>query len=164
MVLWLTLGAVATFATLLMAVSLAVIAYERFSALHEEASVETAKKLEAYEEIMEAIVTLNRVAVEIGEDRFHLEADKLLMDKDTRLEEPHSDVAATYERYYFLLDEDVYEAADDYVDYLVTYHEDGAKVADLLRLAGDVGAAMRSELGKAPMGGRKMTYERDRPE
>lgn len=164
MTVWLAISIVATLSALVIAGSLGVIAYMVVSYMSGESEITRSKKLDAYEEVMEAIVNLNRVAVEIGEDRFHQEADKLLMDKETRLEEPHAEVSATYQRYYYLLEEDVYEAASDYVDYLVKYHDEGASVSKLLTLGGDVGAAMRKDLGKPPLGGREMSDDLNFPE
>lgn len=117
----------------------------------EDTALESAK-LDAYREIMTAIVRLNRTALEIGEKSFHQEADKMLMDVESDLRGPHADVHEAYQRHFHLLDRDVYKAITPYVDYLVEYHEEGAEVGELLSLGGKVGAAMREDIGLPPIG------------
>lgn len=163
MVLWTILGILATLSALVIAASVATVTYYRVVADPPESEAVQTAKLEAYEEIMAAVVKLNRTAVDVGEKRFHQEADKLLMDEESVLEDPHTEVTQTYQRYYYLLDRDVYEAATDYVDYLVEYHEEGATVAELLTRGGEVGAAMRAELGHAPLGDRPPGEEGEGP-
>lgn len=163
MVLWTILGILATASVMIIAASLAAFIYHRVLADQPDSQAVQAAKLEAYEEIMAAVVKLNRTAVDVGEKRFHQEADKLLMDEESVLEDPHTEVTQTYQRYYYLLDREVYEAATDYVDYLVEYHEEGATVAELLTRGGEVGAAMRAELGHAPLGDRHPGEEGDGP-
>ena len=112
-------------------------------------------KLDAYREIMSGVVQLNRAALEVGEKDFHQEADKILMDKDSELAEPYADVHEAYQRYYYLLDSEVYSALTTYVDYLAEYHEEGAQIGDLLSLGGEVGATMRDDLGLSSIGHRE---------
>ena len=152
MILWEMLGIMATGAAVVLAGGAAVVVRDHLNGDDSDPDPVQGAKLEAYEDVMSAIVELNRTAVSIDEEQFYQEADKLLMDKESVLEEPHSEVSATYQRYYHLLDKEVYEAASDYVNYLVEYHEDGAQVGELLTLGGKVGAAMREELGKSPLG------------
>jgi len=125
-----------------------------FNQPEEDTAIEPAK-LDAYREIMTTVIQLNRTALEIGEKKFHQEADKMLMDTESDLEDPHADVHEAYQRHYYLLDRDVYESVSDYVDYLVEYHEEGAKVGELLSLGGKVGAAMRDDLGLPPLRGQR---------
>lgn len=163
MFVWVALGIIATIAAVVLAGSVSVLVWDLVLSDRDEPESMRSAKLEAYKEIMEAVVTLNRAAVEIGEREFHQEADKLLMNQDTILEDLHSDVSETYQRYYFLLERPVYEAAGDYVDYLMEYHEDGAQIGELLALGGQVGAAMRSDLGLPPLGSEPLGDDRDDP-
>lgn len=151
---WELLGVVGTLAIVALAGSAVAFVVGTVYSRPEDETVLKSAKLDAYEEIMVAVVRLNRTAVEIGEKPFHQEADKLLMNQESDLTEPHADVNEAYQRYYYLLDREVYEAITEYVNYLVEYHEEGATVGELLSLGGEVAAAMRDDLGLPPLGHR----------
>jgi hypothetical protein len=149
---WEILGIVVTLAVVALAGSGVAFVYGTVYNREEDDDTLEAARLDAYREIMSGVVQLNRTALEVGEKEFHQEADKMLMDKDSELTAPHADVHEAYQRYYYLLEPEVYDAVTTYVDYLVEYHEEGAQVGELLSLGGKVGAAMRDELGLAPIG------------
>lgn len=158
---WEILGIVVTLAVVALAGSAVAFVVGTVYDRQEEDDTLEAAKLEAYREIMSGVVQLNRAALEVGEKKFHQEADKMLMDKDSELAEPHADVHEAYQRYYYLLDPEVYSALTTYVDYLVEYHEEGAQVGELLSLGGEVGAAMRDDLGLPPIGGVESAGDED---
>ena len=146
------LGLISTLAAVALAGSaVAFVIHTIYNQPTEDTALESAK-LDAYREIMTAIIRLNRAALDVGEKEFHQEADKMLMGVESDLEDPHADVHEAYQRHYHLLDPDVYEAITSYVDYLVEYHEEGAEVGELLSLGGKVGAVMREDLGLPPIG------------
>lgn len=158
---WEILGVISTLAVVAIAGSAVAFVIDTIYNQPEEDTALESAKLDAYREIMTAIVRLNRTALEVGEKEFHQEADKMLMDVESDLEEPHADVHEAYQRHFHLLDRDVYEAITPYVDYLVEYHEEGAEVGKLLSLGGEVGAVMREDLGLSPIGHRTSKEDKD---
>jgi hypothetical protein len=110
-----------------------------------EAVVE--EKLRAYREIMHAVVALNRAALELGEEQFRHEADAVAFDRESALDEPYMDVNQAYESNFHVVGEGVRAACSEYVDYLATYHDQGAHAGGLLTRAGDVYEAMRRDIG-----------------
>lgn len=150
-----------TLATFVIAGSLAAIAYVTVVRANErqEAVSLDEERLTAYREIMAAIVALNRTAVELGGEQFYHEVDKFLMDKDSVLADPHAEVTAKYQQYYHILPPEVYEAVTEYVNYLSKYHDEGAQVEKLLSLGGEVGRAMRQDLGLEPVSSKEAPLE-----
>lgn len=132
------------------AVSLAVIAYVRYqeyengTSTHSDEIVQ--EKLRAYRAIMEAIVALNRAAVEMDDDEFYTEADKLLLEKGSALKQPYANVSETFQKHYHIVGEKPHEAINEYLNYLASYQEEGAKIGELLALGGEAGRAMRQDL------------------
>lgn len=147
--LWDVLGVLATLSGLVLAGSAAAVASLTWldHARMDAADRIRDERLRAYREIMEAVVALNRTAVEMSDEEFHQEVDKYLMSRDSELKEPHVRVTQTYQRYYHVMGPEVYDAVNDYADYLATYHDEGAQIGELLTLGGKVGRAMRRDLG-----------------
>lgn len=106
----------------------------------------TREKLRAYREIMAAVVALNRQAVDIGAMQFGEEADLMAYGDESRLSEAYGDVAEAYESNYHLIAPSVRDAASDYLDYLATFHDEGAHAGALLSRSGAVAEAMRRDL------------------
>jgi hypothetical protein len=111
------------------------------------------ERLRAYRETMDAVIRLNRAAVEMGEAELREQADLLAHDEASELDEPHARVARTYQSYYHVVGDDVREALSEYVDYLVTFHDEGARAGDLLSRSGSVAEAMRLDIGLDPLFG-----------
>lgn len=105
------------------------------------------ERVRAYREIMASIIKLNRRVVEMGADELREEADDLVHGRDSVLDEPHANVTETYQSYYHVISPTVRDAVSGYADYLVTYHDDGAKAGELLSQSGAVAEAMRSDFG-----------------
>lgn len=116
----------------------------RGQALEREVARE---RLRAYREIMAAVVALNRQAVDLGSMQFREEADLMAYDQESKLSDAYGDVAESYESNFHVISPGVREAASDYVDYLATYHDEGAQVGELLSLSGSLAEAMRRDLG-----------------
>lgn len=111
------------------------------------ASVVLEEKLRAYREISAAAIALNRAALDLSAEEFRHAADAIAMDQESDLRDPYLDVNEAYEKNLYLLDEAVRRATSEYVDYLATYHEEGAHAGGLLSRVGDVYEAMRADLG-----------------
>lgn len=105
------------------------------------------ERVRAYREIMAAIINLNRRVVEMEAEELREEADELVHGRESVLDDPHANVTQTYQSYYHVISPKVRDAVSNYADYLVTYHDDGAKVGELLSRSGGVAEAMRSDLG-----------------
>ena len=106
----------------------------------------TREKLHAYREIMAAVVALNRQSVDLGSLQFGEEADLMAYGDDSKLSEAYGDVAEAYESNYHVIAPGVKEAASDYLDYLATFHDEGAHAGALLSLSGGIVEAMREDL------------------
>jgi hypothetical protein len=122
------------------------------------------ERLRAYSEIMTEMIALNRLAVELDEDdRFDAEKHKYAMSKDSVIESPAADLTETIQRHYHVLDPDVREAADDYLDFLSVYDADPTRppVATLLDRSRRVVTAMRADLGLSSFGPDLPSYEND---
>ncbi|MFB6299172.1 MAG: hypothetical protein ABEH65_02825 [Halobacteriales archaeon] len=105
------------------------------------------EKLRAYREIMDAAVSLNRAALELNEEEFRHAADAIAFDQESELREPYLDANEAFESNLYIISEEVRQATSEYVDYLATYHDEGAHAGGLLGRAGDIYEAMRSDLG-----------------
>lgn len=105
------------------------------------------EKLRAYREISGAIIALNRAALDLSTEEFREAADAIAFDRESPLSDHYLDANAAYESNLYLVDKGVCRAASDYVDYLATYHDEGAHAGGLLGRAGDVYEAMRADLG-----------------
>lgn len=106
----------------------------------------TAERLQAYREIMDLVVSVNRHGVELSERHFEDQMERLAMGNESDFEEPYEELTATYQSYYYVIEPGVREAVSDYLDYLKTYHDGGAEVGKLLSKSGGIVAAMRAEL------------------
>lgn len=104
------------------------------------------ERLRAYRVILAAMVSLNREAVDLGDMQFQEEADLMAYGQESKLSEKYGDVAEAYESNFHVISPAVRDAVSDYVDYLSTYHDNGAQVGQLLSLTGTVAEAMRSDL------------------
>jgi hypothetical protein len=104
------------------------------------------EKLRAYREIMAAVVALNRRAIDLGSMQFGEEADLMAYGEDSKLSEAYGDVAEAYESNYHVIAPGVKEAASDYLDYLATFHDEGAHAGALLTRSGAIVEAMRVDL------------------
>lgn len=113
---------------------------EESAALYEE-------KLRAYREILDAVVAFNRVAVELGEQRFTHEAEKIALEQESELDASYEDVHQAFESNFHVISPDVRNACSEFLDYPATYHEQGAALGELLSQAGEVFEAMRADLG-----------------
>ena len=109
------------------------------------------QRLDAYGEIMSTIVTLNRAAVDLGEMEFQEQADLMAYGEESKLSAAYGNVAEAYESNYHVISPAVREACSDYVDYLATYHDEGAQVGQLLSLSGSVAEEMRAEFDLEPL-------------
>lgn len=107
----------------------------------------TREKLRAYREIMNSVVALNRQAVDLGSLQFGEEADLMAYGDDSKLSGAYGDVAEAYESNYHVIAPSVKEAASDYLDYLATFHDEGAHAGALLSLSGAIVEAMRKDFG-----------------
>jgi hypothetical protein len=103
------------------------------------------ERLQAYREIMAAVIGLNRTAIELGGMQLQEEADLLLHDQESALSEQYGDVAVAYESKYHIISPEVRDATSEYVDYLATYHEEGVQPGELLSLSGGIAEAMRRD-------------------
>lgn len=112
-----------------------------------ESAVLLEEKLRAYRELLDAVVVFNRTAVELGEQQFGREAEKMSLDQDSELDEPYRDVHQAFESNFHIVDPEVRDAVSEFLDYPATYHEDGATLGKLLGKGGEVFETMRKDLG-----------------
>lgn len=122
------------------------------------------ERLRAYSAIMTEMIALNRLAVELDEeDRFAVEKHKYAMSKESAIEEPAADLTETVQRSYHVLDPEVRQAADDYLDFLSMYEPDPTRppVTTLLDRSRRVVTAMRADLGLSSFGPELPTHETD---
>jgi hypothetical protein len=106
----------------------------------------TREKIRAYREIMTAVVALNRQSIDLGSMQFGEEADLMAYGDESRLSDAYGDVAEAYESNYHVIAPGVKEAASDYLDYLATFHDEGAHAGALLSRSGAIVEAMRRDL------------------
>lgn len=148
--------AIATIALVVVALSTLSIAYVQYRRhLASVPEYVRRERLRAYSAVMSEMVALNRLAVELDEDdRFGLEHRKYAMSKDSAIEEPVADLTETFQRYYHVLDPEVQNAVDDYLDYLSMYDQDPSRppIATVLNKSRGVVTAMRTDLGLASFG------------
>ncbi|WP_138005605.1 hypothetical protein [Halalkalirubrum salinum] len=104
------------------------------------------KRLEVYHDIMNHIVAFNRVCVGLSERHFEDQMQRLAFGNESELQEPSEELTATYQAYYYILDPTVREEISDYLDYVKTYHDEGAQVGKVLAKSGNVVVAMREDL------------------
>lgn len=105
------------------------------------------ERLTAYREVMQQIVAINRICVDLSERHFEDQMERLAANSESKLEEPYEELTATYQSYFYILDPGVRSAISDYLDYMKTYHHEGATVGTLLSKSGNVVQAMRLDLG-----------------
>lgn len=105
------------------------------------------ERVRSYREILDAMIRLNREVVALGEEELREQADIMAHGGETDLDELHADVAQAYQSRFHIISPAVRKAVSEYTDYLVTYHDDGAKAGDLLELSGQVTETMRDDLG-----------------
>lgn len=107
------------------------------------------ERLTAYRELMMQIIAINRICVGLSSRHFEDQMERLAFENESKLDEPYEELTATYQSYFYILDPDVRAAISDYLDYMKTYHDDGATVGRLLSKSGNVVQAMRDDLGLA---------------
>lgn len=105
------------------------------------------ERLRAYREIMNLVVSINRIGVGLSERYFEDQMERLAFDNESDFEEPYEELTATYQSYYHVIDPSVREEVSDYLNYLKTYHDEGAQVGKLLSKSGNIVVAMREDLG-----------------
>lgn len=106
------------------------------------------ERLRAYSEIMDAAITVNRLAVELmEEDRFQVEFERYTMEKESEFTEPVEDVTAALHRHYHVVDPYVKDAVNDYLNFLSRYPRDEVHVGELLSRTSQIVITMRTDLG-----------------
>lgn len=106
----------------------------------------TNERLQSYREIMNLVVSINRIGVGLSERHFEDQIERLAFENESKFQEPYEELTATYQSYYYILDPAVRKAVSDYLDYLKTYHDNGAQVGKLLSKSGNIVVAMREDL------------------
>lgn len=106
----------------------------------------TAERLRAYREIMDLVISVNRIGVGLSERYFEDQMERLAFENESKFQEPYEELTGTYQSYYYVLDPAVREAVSDYLDYLKTYHDEGTQVGKLLSKSGNIVVAMRDDL------------------
>lgn len=106
------------------------------------------ERLRAYSEIMSAVIALNRLAMDLNEDdTFQVELERYTMDQESAFTEPVKDLTELLQRNYHLIDGEVGDAVDEYLDFLSTYPTGRIHVGELLTRSSDIVSAMRADLG-----------------
>jgi len=105
------------------------------------------ERLRAYRRILDAIVRLNRAVVEMNAEQLREQADIMVHDGDSELDDVYANVNQTYQSNFHVISPEVREAVSEYVDYLVTYHDEGAQAGELLQRSGTVAEMMRQDFG-----------------
>lgn len=106
------------------------------------------ERLRAYSEILSAIIALNRLAVDLSEERkFQVELERYTMDQESAFADPAKNLTELLQRNYHVIDGDVGDAVDEYLDFLSTYPTGQIHVGELLTRSSDVVSAMRADLG-----------------
>ncbi|MWV63880.1 hypothetical protein GRS48_03445 [Halorubrum sp. JWXQ-INN 858] len=109
------------------------------------------RRLDAYREIMAAVVSLNRQCVSLSERHFKDQTERLAFGNESDLKEPYEEITETYQSNYHVIAPEVRDAIADYLDYLNTYHEEATQIGLLLSKGGSIAQAMREDLGLDPM-------------
>ena len=106
------------------------------------------ERLRAYSEILSAMIALNRLAVDLSEERkFQVELERYTMDQESEFADPAKNLTELLQRNYHVIDGDVGDAVDEYLDFLSTYPTGQIHVGELLTRSSDVVSAMRADLG-----------------
>lgn len=140
---------IGAFASVIAAAALVVIAYASYRGMRRMGSPLGQEQLQAYHEIMSAVVRLNRSSVTLHtDDQFQLEQERYVMNNDSKLDEEITDVIEAYHRSFYLISDNVRKDAGEYVDYVTGYHpHEGIEVGKMLRLSGAIVESIRSDLG-----------------
>lgn len=109
------------------------------------------ERVRAYREIMDEVIRLNRDAVELSDTELREEADLMAHGGDSSLDGQHATVVQTYQSYFHVISPEVKAAISDYADYLVTYHDEGAQIGELLSRSGNIAEAMREDFDLEPL-------------
>jgi hypothetical protein len=106
------------------------------------------ERIRAYSAIMAEVIALNRLAIELSEDdKFQVELERYTLDQESEFTEPVKDLTELLQRNYHVIDGDVGEAVDEYLDFLSTYPTRRVHVGELLTRSSDVVSVMRADLG-----------------
>ena len=148
--LWeVTLGIVVGVSLVVVAGSAGIVAYHlRRRFVRDDPPGLWRERLRAYSEIMADVIRINRLAIELSEaEMFQYELEEYVMDNESEFDEPVADVTESLQRNYHLVDDEVAEVVNDYINYLSTHHAEGAHVGELLSLSSDVVSEMRQGVG-----------------
>lgn len=141
--------AIATGGILVIAASSAVVVYVQYrQRVSSQPAYLKRERLQAYSEIMDAAIAVNRLAVDLmEEDRFQVEFERYTMEQESAFEEPVEDVTAALHRNYHVVDPAVKDAVNEYLNFLSRYPTDEVQAGELLSLTSHVVVAMREDLG-----------------
>lgn len=141
--------ALATAGIVVIATSCIVVAYVQYRRhITSEPAYLKRERLRAYSEIMDAAIAVNRLAVELMEDdRFQVEFERYTMERESEFTEPVENVTAALHRNYHVVDPEVKDAVNEYLNFLSRYPRDEVHAGELLSLTSQVVVAMRTDLG-----------------
>lgn len=139
---------VTTSGIIVLAASAVIVAYVQYTRhVTSEPAYLRRERLRAYSEIMDAIITVNRLAVDLMEDdRFQVEFERYTMEKESEFTEPVEDVTAALHQNYHVVDPEVKDAVNEYLNFLSRYPRDEVHAGELLSLTSHVVVAMREDL------------------
>ncbi len=109
------------------------------------------RRLDAYGEIMAAVVSLNRQCVSLSERHFKDQTERLAFGNESDLKEPYEEITEIYQSNYHVIAPEVRDAIADYLDYINTYHENSTQIGVLLSKGGSIARAMRADVELEPM-------------
>lgn len=140
--------AIATGGILVLAASAVSVAYVQYRRhVVSEPEYLRRERLRAYSEIMDAAIAVNRLAVELmEEDRFQVEFERYTMEKESEFTGPVEDVTAALQRNYHVVDPDVKDAVNEYLNFLSRYPRDEVHAGEVLSLTSHIVVAMRADL------------------
>ncbi len=133
---------------LAIAASSIVVAYVQYTRhILSEPSYIRRERLHAYGEIMEAAISVNRLAIELmEEDRFQVEFERYTMEKESEFTEPVEDVTEALQRNYHVVDPAVKDAVNEYLNFLSRYPRGDIHPGELLSLTSQIVVEMRADL------------------
>lgn len=140
---------VATAAITVIAANSIIVAYVAYVRhIGSEPEYLKRERLHAYSEIMDEVIGVNRLAVDLmEEERFQVEFERYTMEKESEFTGPVEDVTAALHRNYHVVDPDVKDAVNEYLNFLSRYPREEVHAGELLSLTSHIVVSMRNDLG-----------------
>jgi len=139
---------VATAAVVVVAASSIIIAYVAYVRhIASEPEYLKRERLRAYSEIMDEVIGVNRLAVDLmEEERFQVEFKRYTMEKESEFTGPVESVTAALHRNYHVVDPEIKDAVNEYLNFLSRYPQEDVHAGELLSRTSHIVVAMRDDL------------------